>query len=451
MEVNTQVFLSKRSRKTDLKTTNLIGYANITNLDTNKPLTNKSFPFRLQLAKQHSKRDYLSPCRLTQNSIPNRSPQLEKTSIPSPVKLHNNNGNNNNNNNITMHREIQGKEFSKPLPLPEIPRYSATTATVVAPSADVLDIPSPAEGGEVSEMSLPSDLSNHSPTTVASPPMKNTTATHLLPQLFPLDDNDNINYNNNSNSNNNHSYGSAKTDHMEGNSAHKSSVKARSLKPLGTVDKNASTKLLHNIMYNNYPGDTTTYTTTATTETVQEKTDGVKPTRSARDVTNSGIRKRVNNNNNNNNKNDINSNNAAPASTGVVNTSASTSTMRSGLATKEEVDDLGEQLDETLKLTQLPDIIRDPVEYENYKNLLKWVYPGGGRVGGGREDLALSGGGGGGSAKAKNQKDMVEESSTYGRPLSKTRKNTERRPSSRVVRKIILRYNLIFSPTGESL
>jgi len=78
---------------------------------------------------------------------------------------------------------------------------------------------------------------------------------------------------------------------------------------------------------------------------------------------------------------------------------------------------LDAHLEETLRNSQLPDIIRDPVEYENYKNLLKWVHPKGNDS---NESLSMRG--------SKTFKDR--DTNGLPRPSSKSRRKTDSRPSS---------------------
>ena len=306
--------------------------------------------FRLQLAKQHSKRDYLSPCCLTQNSNPNHSPQLEKPIVPSPIKL------------ITMTKEVDAKDLAKQPPLPSISRNDEPP-----------DFVSP--NGEVSDISLPSNLSNHSPTTVASPPIKNST--RLLPELHST------------NTNNDYL---VKTVIDNGTALKSSRSKARSLKPLGAVDKTMSTKLLQQMIHKCPPP------APPPTDISNEK-NGKNSARNRRCSKGTGLRKL--------------SRNGVTLPNGEAN---EVSLPRLHPASREGAED---ELDETLKLSQLPDVIRDPVEYENYKNLLKWVYPGA------KDEVAN------GSGKHPKQKDG--NNSNNCRPSSKTRRKVEGRPSSRVV------------------
>lgn len=126
-----------------------------------------------------------------------------------------------------------------------------------------------------------------------------------------------------------------------------SRTKKRSLKPLGTVDKKTSSKLLQQIVTPSSPGD-----------------DDPR--------------------------------------------------LHSSVLSNESF--LDAHIEETLRNSQL----RDPVEYENYKNLLKFVHP--------KRNMSTE------SISGKSPKTSnVKDCNTFTRPMSKGRKKDDSRSSSRLV------------------
>jgi len=220
---------------------------------------------------------------------------------------------------------------------------------------------------------LPSNLSDRSAAT-NSPNVKNSTT---LPGLH-----------NNS--------GSLLRTAVEGNSIHKPSrTKGRSLKPLGAVDKSVSNKFLQQMI---------------------KKYSPAPPAGSDKNESNGGSLPRAKKCSSGNSARTKETSGALPRA--KESNGATLPRLQPSVYSTENY--LDSQLDETLKHSQLPDIIRDPVEYENYKNLLNWVYPKG------KED--------GENVSMKNFKPSIEkENNVYSRPLSKTRRKVaEGRPSSRV-------------------